>query len=243
MKDMLRILNWNVEANRQTRSNQRSTLIGQRVKQYGADVICLTEAFPDNLPGDGYRITSDLSGWGTPEQKGARKVVLWSRYPWDALDVTGSDQLPPGRFVSACINGVRFVGIVIPYHAYRTADRWGDNRYTVWQGAKEYLIGLQSILSNPACQQRTVVLGDFNLQIPPRGYPSQTSEVNRLSQETFLGWQLPTAGIETGMEKPFIDHIALTPDLQVMTLDFFSRYDASNQELSDHNGVIMSIGV
>lgn len=41
-----------------------------------------------------------VDGW--PEQRCARKVVLWSRHGWDTVDrLLGSERLPEGLFVSA----------------------------------------------------------------------------------------------------------------------------------------------
>ncbi len=243
MTKTLKILNWNVEADKQTSRNNRSEAIRQVLKHADADVICLTEAYSHNLPDGGHTVTSAMSGWSL-EQKGARKVILWSKSKWDAVDPIGSVDLPQGRFVSASTQDIRIVGVVIPYHAYRTQTKWGSERKSLWQGAKEYLtVFREQVLSQSIYQRKTIVLGDFNLQIPARTYPPQKSEVNRLRELTFANWKIPTSGDmdDPALDKPFIDHIALTPDIEVKSLQFISRFTASGDELTDHNGVWIEI--
>lgn len=244
MAKTLKILNWNVEANRQTNRNRRSDRIRQVLSQLDMDVICLTEAHPYNFPDKGHILTSELSRWGKPEEDGARKVILWSKSKWDAVDTVGSVDLPQGRFVTAITQDIRFVGVVIPYHAYRTTSKWGEDRKVAWQGAQEYLSVLkEQILSQSAYQHKTIVLGDFNLQIPARTYPPKNSDVNRLREATFTNWNIPTAGenVDRKLDKPFIDHVALTPDVEVVSMQFISRFTSSGDELSDHNGVWIEI--
>ena len=48
---------------------------------------------------------------------------------------------------------------------------------------------------------------------------------------------IPTAGID----RRFIDHIAMSKDLRADSMQFVSRFDADGTELSDHNGVFMVI--
>jgi endonuclease/exonuclease/phosphatase family metal-dependent hydrolase len=240
----LRLVNWNAQADQQTQWNGRSTQIKMRLHQFDADVICLTEAYPSNFPDDRYLIQSKVSGWGWPEAKGARKVNLWSRSPWACIDTLGSVDLPEGRYISACTQGVRFIGVGIPYHAYRTAAKWEDRRKEVWQGAKEYLTALErDILKTVTAHTRTVIIGDFNLQIPARGYPGKHSEVNRLRESVFGGWDIPTSGeiTDPAITKPFIDHIALTPDITVKHIQYFSRFTEDGKIISDHNGVCIDI--
>jgi endonuclease/exonuclease/phosphatase family metal-dependent hydrolase len=240
----LRIVNWNAQADQQTAANGRSTLIKTTLETFYADVICLTEAYPTNFPPEGYLIQSERSGWGWPEAKGARKVNLWSKTPWEQVDTLGSVDLPEGRYLSAETQGLRLIGVGIPYHAYRTAPKWDTGRKTVWQGAWEYLVVFErDILKTVSAHQHTVILGDYNLQIPARGYPGKNSEVNRLRESAFEGWNIPTSGQidDPAITKPFIDHIALTPDITVISIQYFSRFTENGKVMSDHNGVCIDI--
>jgi endonuclease/exonuclease/phosphatase family metal-dependent hydrolase len=84
---------------------------------------------------------------------------------------------------------------------------------------------------------RTILLGDFNMQIPPFNYPYEHSAVNQKRKETFEGWLIPTAGIS----RHFIDHIAMPSELRVNTLQYISRFDSDDSQLSDHNGVVIDV--
>ncbi|MDE2818372.1 MAG: endonuclease/exonuclease/phosphatase family protein [Chloroflexota bacterium] len=244
----MKILNWNTEwlgpRSRKGRFAKAKALIAT----YDPDIICLTEAHPETMPDGGHAITSGLSGAGNMEKRGRRKVVLWSRFGWMDVDALGSDKLPEGRYVSAktACGGIEFhfVGMCVPYHGYRNSKRWGESRKRNWQGACEYLDALrQDILTRRQFKSRAILLGDFNLQIPPHNYPYRRSEVNRKRQATFDGWSIPTAGEwdEAALDKRFIDHIAHTPDLGLRSLRFFSRIAADGSRLSDHNGVCIEI--
>lgn len=243
----MKILNWNTQADRLRLGTSKFEKIRQLVSSHNADVICLTEALPESLPEGGATVTSHLSDW-KHENRGARKVVLWSRFGWTDVDKTGSEELPEGRFVRAIttIKGtdLNFVGMCIPYHGYRTNERWGTEKKDRWEGACDYLDILRNdILTRASLQQRIVLLGDFNLQIPPRGYPGKSSVVNQKREATFSGLTMPTAGLfdNPALDRPFIDHIALSPDIRARPPQFFGRFDADGTELSDHNGVCVEI--
>ena len=246
----MRILNWNTQADRHKPDSDKLRSIRERIASYDADVICLTEAYPEAMPDGEYTTASGLSGWGWPEDRGARKVLLWSRNGWTDVDQVGSPYLPAGRFVSAATvadgASLKIVGMCIPWHGYRrNAERWGEQRKRTWQGACEYLKALRrEVMADPSYQWRTIFLGDFNLQIPPKNYPYPSQDVNRIREETFRGLSIPTAGKfdDSALgRKRFIDHIALTPDIRLRNRQFFSRFTDKGAKLSDHNGVCIDV--
>ena len=111
-------------------------------------------------------------------------------------------------------------------------------------GACEYLdILREDILVRATFRQKSILLGDFNLQIPPKGYHGKNSIVNQKREATFSGWTMPTAGAcgVPALDKPFIDHIALSPDIRSRAPQFFNRFNADGTRLSDHNGVCIEI--
>ena len=244
----MRILNWNTQADKLTPGNAKFRKVRARIAQFDADIVCLTEAYPGLTPDDGQTIQSELSGWQKPERRGARKVVMWSRYGWSDVETLGSPCMPPGRFIKATTvaddEQWTIVGMCIPYHAYRAQESWGDQRKTKWQGAREYLDALrQDVLPALRKRERVILIGDFNLQIPPYRYPSKSSAVNQKRKETFDGWNIATAGElnDPALDRRFIDHVALSADIKPETTRYFSRFDADGTELSDHNGVFMDI--
>ncbi len=136
------------------------------------------------------------------------------------------------------------VGMCIPYHSYRYNESWGEKRKAIWQGAIEYLDALrQDVLPQDRYRAYTILLGDFNLQIPPSTYPYPSSLVNQKREETFAAWYIPTAVDYTryGIEKPLVDHIALTHDFDVGALRVINRFSTHIQILSDHNGVLLEV--
>lgn len=246
----MKILNWNTQADRLTVGNPKFERSRELVISHDADVVCLTEAFPKSMPGGGDNtVTSDLSGWKKHEDRGARKVVLWSRFGWTDVDMRGSENLPEGRFVRASTTfegtDLTFVGMCIPYRDYRTDERlWEGRKKECWDGACEYLDALRNEISvQPRFRQRTILLGDFNLEIPPMGYPGKNSSVNKKREATFTGWTLPTAGVwdDPALDRTFKDHIAFSSDIRAQPPQFFSRFDTDGTELSDHNGVCIEI--
>ncbi len=127
----MRILNWNTEFVSPRARSDKFELIRATISGCSADVICLTEAYPEAMPDGGYLIRSRESGRVRAEAGGARKVLLWSRNEWSDVDLIGSPALPEGRFASAhtLVNGLRwrFTGICIPYFGYRINRKfWGD---------------------------------------------------------------------------------------------------------------------
>ncbi len=246
----MKILNWNTQwlspRSRSGRFNKASELIAQ----FDADVVCLTEARAELMPSGGQTITSELSGAGNMENRGGRKVALWSRYGWREVDTLGSPHLPEGRFVRAEteIAGQiwSIVGMCIPYHAYRVGEKWGEKRMKSWQGACRYMDALrEDVLPHLEQRERIVLLGDFNLQIPPKNYPYPDSEVDKKRRATFARYNIPTsnAGNNPALDKRFIDHIALSHDIIVNETKFFSRIHKDGTVLSDHNGVCVDVSL
>lgn len=236
----MRILNWNTQWLSPRSRGGRFARVKEIMARFDADVICLTEARPETMPAAGHTITSEISGPGHIENRGGRKVVMWSRCGWRTIDACGSIALPIGRFLRAetDVAGQTWtvIGMCIPYHAYRASKHWGEQRLALWEGACRYLDALREhVLPSLAKRERTVLLGDFNMQIPPAGYPSAGSKVNAKRKETFAGWLIPTAGIQ----RRFIDHVAISADLRVESMHFISKQAEDGTRLSDHNGVCL----
>lgn len=237
----MRILNWNTEAVGPNSKRGKAEAIKAIIAECDPDVVCLTEAHPQTLPAGGQIIASQEGGWYM-EKWDRRKVLLWSRWGWQDVDNVGSRQLPKGRFVRATTrSGLTIIGMCIPYRGYHTAKKWGKHKKAGWQGACEYLDALREDIL-PAAAPPAILIGDFNLQIPPSKYPYPGAKVNQKRIATFAGWQIPTAGEwdDPALDKRFIDHIALSAAIEVKSLRFISRY-ADDLCLSDHNGVCIDI--
>lgn len=247
----MRILNWNTEFVSPRSRGGRFEKAQALIEAHDPDVICLTEARPELMPEGGETITSQLSGAGNIENRGGRKVLLWSRFGWSDVDTLGAPCLPEGRFVcaSTSIDSVTWtvVGMCIPYFGYRINKRfWGDDALRPWQGAETYLDALRNkVLPQDRFRQRTILLGDYNLHIPPGKASRQTKAVSRKCEATFAGWNIATAGEpdDPALDKRFIDHIAVSSDIRPLTIQFFSRFHADSTRLSDHNGVCIDLEI
>ena len=80
----LKLLNWNVEW---AAAKWKAAELQRRIGQHAADIICLTETDTARLalPEDSHSICAQAN-WGQPfrkGQEGRRKVLLWSRAPWE----------------------------------------------------------------------------------------------------------------------------------------------------------------
>ncbi len=80
---------------------------------------------------------------------------MWSASGWEAVDVAGDPHLPPGRFASGVSNGIRFIGVCIPWRsAHVNTGRgdvvpWGEHRAYL-QALKEGLHRIVNQLPNSA---------------------------------------------------------------------------------------------
>ena len=76
----MKLVNWNVQW--ATSRSPRRVEILRRIQRHDPEVICLTETHTGLLSQDGHAICSQPD-YGYPLKDGRRKVMLWSREPWD----------------------------------------------------------------------------------------------------------------------------------------------------------------
>ena len=235
----LKLLNWNVEW---AAAKWKAAELQRRIGQHAADIVCLTETDTARLalPPDGHSICAQAN-WGQPfrkGQEGRRKVLLWSRECWKAVDAVGHVSLPPGRFVSGVTQtGVGEVTVIgIPYSGSRVGPLWNRK---MWQDHEEYLAGLAGLLKR-ASRTRLVVVGDFNQRI---GQRSSTPLRLRAALQSALGPNLLIATAGLGLQgRRTIDHIALSQDLAAESLGVISNVH-QDSDLSDHFGVFADLSV
>ncbi len=233
----LRVVNWNVEW--ATPSSRRTPEILTRIDQHAPEVVCLTEAHL-GLPLDWHIICSQPD-YGYAIKEGHRKIVLWSKEPWEQVDDVGMDSLPPGRFVSGVtqtsLGSVRVVGICIPWFGSRTEARRKLERRVRWEDHGQYLDGLTKLLEG-AAPKRLIVMGDFNQIVGPGC--RAPSELQLALRTAFPpGMTIVTSELAFQGRK-IIDHIVLSGDFAVETLDAISNlHDA--RKLSDHFGVVAGL--
>ena len=234
----LRLVNWNVEW--ETLRSRRTPEILRRIDRHAPEVVCLTETHDGLLSQAGDTICSQPD-YGYPIKEHRRKVILWSREPWQAVDDVGADSLPPGRFVSGVtqtsVGAVRVVGVCIPWFGSRTEARRKSERKRPWQDHEQYLTGLRDLLARDSVM-RLIVMGDFNQIMGPGSRASEALQ-GALRDAFPRGMSIATAGL-TFQGRGSIDHIAVGDDFAVESFGAISNAH-DGRRLSDHFGVVAEI--
>ena len=209
---MLKISCWNSDW--ATPSSKKGKFF---IEQFDSDIICLTEGYENLLPKDGYTIFSH-EDYGYKTKNGRRKVILWSKDKWTDIDQVGSNKIPSGRFISRITNGIRIIGICIPWRFAHVSSGRKDRK--PWEDHLSFIQNLS--FSN----QKTIILGDFNQNIPKKNQP----EIAFSSlMELIEGFNLLTTNMG-------LDHIVISNDLIAKSIKRIAT--GTN---SDHDGISCSI--
>ena len=234
----MKAVTWNVEW--ATPRSWRTTEILSRIDCHAPEVICLTETDVGLLSQRGHSICSQPDA-GYEVKMSRRKVILWSREPWDEVDDAGLDSMPPGRFVAGVtrtsLGKVTVIGVCIPWFGSRTEARRKAERKMRWEDHEQYLAGLTEILRR-ASAKRLIVMGDFNQAI---GTSSRARPELRLALKKAFPASMKIATSEIAFQgRKSIDHIALSDDWVVGSLDVISNI-YEGRKLSDHFGVVADL--
>ena len=225
----LKCLTWNLEWAES--KSVRGKRIQRVIEKENPDVICLTEACIQIVPKEGYLISSQPD-YGYPNSGDRRKVILWSKYPWESVDDTGNKNLPGGRFISGITAGIRFTGICIPWKDAHV--RTGLKNKKPWKDHLAYLIALDLILKMYREQKEKVcVLGDYNQRIPRKRVPEEVYK--KLISVFEPGFHILTRGIPDEEGKLVIDHISISKNLEGKFTGIIPK-TLDGKKLTDHTG-------
>lgn len=237
--DSVRLLCWNLEWAPLPSSRSRRGRIAERIiAQQQPDVACLTEArlgwFSDH---QGEIVASEpLDEDHNMHRHDGRKVLLWSRTGWVDVDCVGSEDIRDlGRFVAATattpLGPLRVVGIVIPYRGSNVGH--GSRDQTVWEDHRRYLAALVRILDDRRLP--TVVVGDFNQRHPFDPDYIVPEELHDELLQSLGHLRIVTGGHVPGLDRPLIDHAAVSPEVRTQG---FAAWSASQEgeQVSDHPG-------
>ena len=229
----VRIGTWNVEW--AGTESERGTRVAAALKAPDCDIVCVTEGCAGILPAGGHTIDAGPD-WGYGHEEARRKVLVWSRQPWAAVDIGISSALPAGTLVAGItvteLGPLTVVGVCIPWRDAHV--RSGRRDRSQWQEHEAWLAGFESLPYRHA-KRRTVVLGDFSQRVPRR---SQPKEVHAALLHAFEGFSFATAGELEGAPGRALDHIVHTPDMAPAgTIGLWPRQDGHDNRLSDHFGV------
>ncbi len=234
----MKLVNWNVAWS--TPGSRRSPEILRRIEGHDPEIVCLIETDAALLSREGHMICS-REDYGYPIKRGRRKVLLWSRRPWEQVDDLGIDSMPPGRFVSGVtqtsMGEVAVMGICIPWFGSRTEANRKPERKAPWEDHEQYLGGLTEVLDR-ADAKRLIVMGDFNQIVGPGSLAR--SELQLALREAFSpGMEIATSEL-VFQGRSNIDHIALSADWVVGSLSVISNIH-EGRKLSDHFGVVADL--
>lgn len=230
----MRVVVWNAAW-----ASPRSTK-GRRIAEIVAghepDLVVLTEGESALLPTSGHHLEANAD-WGyRPRRPSLRKVLLWSRNPWSAVDTVGHPDLPTGRWVagSTDVDGgsVSVCGVCIPWSGAHVSTGRRDRRR--WEDHRTYLDRLTGLVEGQP--RPLVVAGDLNQRIPRRRQPE---DVFGSLMDALAGLEVPTAGEHDGVR--LIDHVAHSPGLGRATVEQIEPVD-DGVELTDHTGVVVDLG-
>ena len=235
----LSVISWNVEW--ATPLSRRTAHVLDRIDRHAPEVVCLTEAHVELLSRHGHAICSQPD-YGYTIKEGRRKVMLWSREPWEQVDDLGIDWMPPGRFAGGVtqtsIGTVTIVGVCIPWFGSRTEAGRKAGRKKQWEDHRQYLAGLTEVLAR-ASAKHLIVMGDFNQTIGPDS--RAPSGLQLALRRAFPSNSMTVATASLAFQgRRSIDHIALSDDLAVESLGVISNLH-DGRRLSDHFGVVAEL--
>ena len=235
----LKLVNWNVEW-APPRGWKKALEILRRIEQHDPDVLCLTETQTELWTQEGHTICSQPD-YGYSIKEGRRKVLLWSKEPWEHCDDLGSESLPPGRFVSGVtqtpVGEVTVIGVCIPWKDSRTETGRKLERKTPWEDHRQYLSAFARVLQR-SYSKRLIVVGDFNQRIRT-GSGEPSSLLSALQSAFSPRMTIATAALAFQGRRT-IDHIALGEDLAAESLGVISNIHGETK-LSDHFGVVAEL--
>ncbi len=228
----LRVGVWNVQW---ATARSRGPGVRKRLEALRANVLVITEGCEAVLPLGGHVVTSS-EDYGYRLVLGRRKVLLWSRHPWEDIDVLGTPALPSGRFVAATtstpVGTVRVLGVCIPWKDAHVST--GQRNRCVWQDHLNYLHELRAIVARQG-PGPVVLAGDFNQRVPRERQPKHVFDALQRALDPAL--QLATSGRVAGAGGRLIDHVAHSAALAPSKVEAWSRQDEAGHQLSDHDGV------
>ncbi|MFN0263048.1 endonuclease/exonuclease/phosphatase family protein [Tepidamorphus sp. 3E244] len=233
----MRLAVWNIEW--AAARSRRLKVIRDTLAEAVPEIICLCEGHASDWNAEGHLIEA-AADYGYPVKADRRKVMLWSRNPWQSVDARGSDDLPPGRFVSGIsdttIGPIRVLGLCVPWsHAHVST---GTRDRKPWSDHLAYLSGLEEVLAFLDEDLPTVLLGDFNQRIPAERTPVAARAA--LNDAIAPRFEIVTGGSIDGLADQPVCHIATDAKLHCDAVTGLSRH-AGGKRLSDHDGLVAEL--
>ena len=226
------MLNWNIQW--ASKQSPRGQAILSTLNHSGAHVSCLTETHASFIGEGGHLICADAD-YGYSIKYDRRKVILWSKEPWEDVDNFGNSDLPSGRFVAGTtqtpVGKLRIIGVCIPWsHAHVTS---GQKNRKPWDDHVAFIEHLKPILE--AASEPTVLVGDFNQSLPRSRAPIRAERV--LRELLAPRMKVATENIQNETGGRCIDHIAHSQSIRADNVEIVPAVSPQGLRLSDHFGV------
>lgn len=213
-------------------NSKRGQMLSEQIQKQEPDLICLTEAQSDLLPHDGHVIESSPD-YGYPLKPGRLKVILWSKHPWSDTSIHEDLDFPTGRIVSGITQGIRVLGVCIPWNAAHV--RTGRKDRKNWEDHLLYLDALKQLVTEFDQNIPLAIMGDFNQRQPRSLQPVYVYE--KLKDVLAADLTLHTSGYVGPGDEQLIDHIVTSAELQFHDLTVLDRESEEDFRLSDHFGI------
>lgn len=231
------LVNWNIERNKP--SSWKAKSLVEEIASLTPDIICLTEAWAQSLESlVGFSIGACGAKW-SPQHRDERKVLLWSKRPWQAVEVIAElEEIGSAITGKTHLGGalVRIVGICIPYHF---ANPYGSEpRAKPWSLHEVFLEKLSPLLATWRSEGDVIVLGDFNRRIPRAWGPKHAYN---LLEAAFQGYEFATQGLLQGVGDQTIDHAALAGNFITTSVSGRTARAPDGRLRSDHFGVFVRL--
>jgi len=227
----MKLLLWNVEWAPSVRIRD---YIRDTLRAESPNIFCLTES-TDFFASEYANVITSTDDYGYANDGDRRKVWLVSRGEWTAIEHGERTGLPPGRFVSGITNGIRFVGVCVPWFDAHVST--GNKNRERWEDHIAYLRALAPILAGYAkCDIPVCVLGDFNQRIPATSW--NADYIQHLKIAFGAGYTIHTAGTVDVDGEQLIDHIATTRTLRFWLDRTLGRNADAGKSVSDHPALI-----
>jgi endonuclease/exonuclease/phosphatase family metal-dependent hydrolase len=130
------------------------------------------------------------------------------------------------------------IGVCIPWRMAHVSSGRRDRR--PWLDHEAFLVGLERILSREPTSQNLLVVGDFNQRFT---VPRPPAEIHGQLLAALKNLKVCTAGPIPGVDRPSIDHVALSAGLVPVAVSGWSASGSSGRDLSDHFGLSVEFGV
>ena len=233
---VVRVANWNFER-RGPKTWQAASLVTE-ISAFAPDLICLTEAHKTSLEILGGHTIDHVGYRATRKKESERLVMLWSKAPWQPIQVPKDLQALGGLVCGVTQLSARRVcciGLCIPYHM---AKLDGEDRTRPWHHHKVFLRAVTPWLRQQAQNNPVILLGDFNQRIP-RKYGSQ--DAYALLEEALSPFHILTSGGLQPLSLQTIDHICTNQAFIAKSIEARSRFDEGGRPRSDHFGVFAEL--